>query len=267
MDFLYKIYQILVFAPIAGMACVWAGLWQTISCIVTGFLKKHLPCSLGVLTRPDWWAKVNTNIWGKIIIRAALLPVEVKGTENIQPGTSYVFAANHQGSFDILLVCGYLNAEIRWMLKRSLEKMPFLGMGCKYAGYIFVDKGNPGKVRSTYRRAEEALKNGASLMIFPEGARTFTGHMGVFRRGAFTLADELQLPVLPITINGCFDVKPRDDKSIFLHHHKLSLTIHKPIYPESKGPENIKRLSDESYKVIMSAIEPKYQGFVENPDQ
>lgn len=267
LSFLYKTYQTIILAPTVFFISAWAGSTMVIMCTLTGWLRTHLPCSLGLLTRPDWWGSFASRIWAKVIIRTSLLPIHVEGRENIEPGQSYVFVANHQGSYDIFIVCGYLGAEIRWMMKRSLEKIPFLGSGCRHAGYIYVDKGSAGKVRATYRRAEEALKGGASLMVFPEGARTFTGHMGTFKRGAFTLADELQLPVIPLTINGSFDVMPRMKGNKYVKYHPLSLTIHKPIYPLSQGQENIQRLSQESYNAIMSALAPEYQGYVENPDQ
>ncbi len=81
------------------------------------------------------------------------------------------------------------------------------------------------------------------------------------------LADELQLPVVPLTINGSFDVKPRTKDLYWIFWHPLTLTIHKPIKPKGKGPENIKNQMERSYEAVMSGLEPKYQGFVENPDQ
>lgn len=105
------------------------------------------------------------------------------------------------------------------------------------------------------------------MVVFPEGARSFTGHMGAFRRGAFMLADELQLPVVPLTINGSFNVMPRTKDWHFVHWHPLTLTIHKPIAPTGQGADNIKNAMDKSYAAIMSALAPEYQGFVENPDQ
>lgn len=253
-DSAYKTYQILVLCPVVFFTSAWAGSTMTVMCPLAGWLKAHLPFSLGIMTRPDWWGTFASRWWARIIIRASLLRVDVKGRENIRKDTSYVFVANHQGAYDIFLVCGYLGAEIRWMMKRSLEKIPFLGIGCRHAGYIFVDKGNAGKVRNTYRRAEHALQDGASLMVFPEGARTFTGRMGRFTRGAFTLADELQLPVVPLTINGSFDVLPRTRDGQFIHRHPLSLTIHEPIFPTSKGQDNIERLMKESYEAVISEL-------------
>ena len=106
-----------------------------------------------------------------------------------------------------------------------------------------------------------------ALVGFPEGARSFTGHMGVFRRGAFMLADELQVPVCPLTINGSFDVKPRMKDIYWAFWHPLKLTFHEPIEPIGKGADNIKNQMNKSYEAIMNGLDKKYQGFVENPDQ
>jgi 1-acyl-sn-glycerol-3-phosphate acyltransferase len=153
------------------------------------------------------------------------------------------------------------------MMKKAIRKIPLVGVACEYAHHIFLDKSGPKKIRKSYEQAESVLKEGMSLVVFPEGARTFTGHMGVFRRGAFMLADELQLPVCPLTINGSFNIKPRMKDLFWVFWHPMKLTIHEPIEPIGKGADNIKNQMDKSYEVIMSALEPKYQGFVENPDQ
>jgi 1-acyl-sn-glycerol-3-phosphate acyltransferase len=200
-------------------------------------------------------------------IRLLLLPVKVEGRENLDPKQSYVFVANHQGAFDIFLIYGFLGRNFKWMMKKGIGKIPLIGTACKYAHHIFVDKSGPSKIRATYDQARSILKEGMSLVVFPEGARTFTGHMGVFRRGAFMLADDLQLPVVPLTINGSFDVKPRTKDKYWVFWHPIKLTIHKPIAPIGKCPENIKNQMEKSYEAVMSAISPEYQGFVENPDQ
>ena len=207
------------------------------------------------------------HFWAKLWCILMFVKVEVKGRENIDPKTSYVFVANHQGAYDIYLVYGYLNHNFKWMMKQGLRKIPFVGKACEAAHHIYVDKRGPSKIRQTYDQAREVLQEGMSLVVFPEGARTFTGHMGVFRRGAFMLADELQLPVCPLTINGAFDVMPRMRDWRWLTWHRLSLTIHEPIYPTTQGPENVKTTMDEAYKRVMSGLVKEYQGFVENPDQ
>ena len=105
------------------------------------------------------------------------------------------------------------------------------------------------------------------MTVFPEGARSFTGHMGVFRKGAFALADELQLPVVPLTINGSFDILPRQRGFNFIKWHPLRLTIHQPIYPVGQGADNIDATLRQAYDSVMSGLVPEYQGYVENPDQ
>jgi 1-acyl-sn-glycerol-3-phosphate acyltransferase len=193
--------------------------------------------------------------------------VKVEGRENLQSGQSYVFVSNHQGAFDIFLIYGFLQRNFKWMMKRQIRNIPLVGLACEASHQIFVDKRGPSKIKETYTKARATLKDGMSLVVFPEGSRSFTGHMGVFRRGAFMLADELQLPVAPLTINGSFNVMPRMRDMHFVNWHPLTLTIHKPIAPVGQGAENIKHLEQESYQVVMSGLVPEYQGYVENPDQ
>lgn len=143
--------------------------------------------------------------------------------------------------------------------------MPFVGKACESAGHIFVDRSGPRKVLETIQQARTTLTNGTSLVVFPEGARTFTGHMGYFKKGAFQLADELQLAVVPLTIDGSFDILPRTGG--WLKRHRMILTIHEPISPKGQGGDNIKDTMEEAYTVIQSALPEEYKGMVRNEDQ
>lgn len=252
MKYLYRTYQLLIALPLIAIYTVITSL-----IVIIG-------CSLG---NGHFWGYFPGKWWAQFIIRILMLPVKVEGRENLVKGQSYVFVANHQGSFDIFLIYGFLCRNFKWMMKRQLRQMPFVGKACEAAHHIFVDKRGASKIRATYDSARQTLQGGMSLVVFPEGARTFTGHMGVFKRGAFMLADDIELPVVPLTINGSFDVMPRTRDMKWVVWHPLRLTIHKPIQPIGKGADNIKYLEEESYKVVMSGLEEKYQGFVENPDQ
>lgn len=252
MKYLYRTYQLLIALPLIAIYTVITSL-----IVIIG-------CSLG---NGHFWGYYPGKWWAQFIIRILMLPVKVEGRENLVKGQSYVFVANHQGAFDIFLIYGFLCRNFKWMMKRQLRQMPFVGKACEAAHHIFVDKRGASKIRATYDSARQTLQGGMSLVVFPEGARTFTGHMGVFKRGAFMLADDIELPVVPLTINGSFDVMPRTRDKKWVVWHPLRLTIHKPIQPIGKGADNIKYLEEESYKVVMSGLEEKYQGFVENPDQ
>ena len=251
MKYLYRIYQVIVFLPVL-----------VVSTIVTA-LEVAIGCTIG---NGHFWGYYPGRWWAKIILRTLLIPVTVEGREHLEQGQSYVFVANHQGAFDIFLIYGYLGRNFKWMMKRSLRKIPFVGFACAKSHQIFVDKRGPSKIRKTYEDARNILEQGYSVTVFPEGARTFTGHMGKFRRGAFALADELQLPVVPLTINGSFDIMPRTRDFHFVNWHPLRLTIHQPIYPVGQGAENVEATMRQAYDSVMSALVPEYQGYVENPD-
>ncbi len=252
MKYLYRTYQLLVAAPILLLA-------TTLTAIVT-----ILGCTLG---KAHFWGYYPAMIWSRLMCWLMLLPVRVEGRENLQTHTSYVFVANHQGPYDIFLIYGFLGRNFKWMMKKSLGQLPLIGRACRSAGHIMVDKSGPRGIQHTCEQGRRVLHGGTSLVVFPEGARTFTGHMGVFRRGAFQLADELRMSVVPITINGSFDVLSRQQGFTFLTWHPLRLTIHPAIAPQESGHDDVQHLMQQSYDTIMSALEPKYQGFVENPDQ
>lgn len=249
MKVLYIIYQILV-SPILLVITILTALFTVIGCW---------------LGDGHFWGYYPGKIWSQLFCYILLIPVKVERNPHVLKKTSYVFVANHQGSFDIFLVYGFLNRNFKWMMKKSLRKSPFIGKACESAGHIFVDKSGPKKIMATIEEGRHTLKDGMSLVIFPEGSRTFTGHMGEFRKGAFMLADELQLPVVPLTISGSFQILPRTSK--YLSWHPLKLVIHDPIYPMGQGQENLKHLAEESYKAIEVALPQEYHGKVFNPDQ
>ncbi len=206
-------------------------------------------CSLG---NGNFWGYHPPRIWAKLICIITLVRIEVRGRENIDANTSYVFVANHQGAYDIFLIYGYLNHNFKWMMKQSLRKIPFVGKACEAAGHIFVDKRSASQLKGTMQKAEATLQGGMSLVVFPEGARTHDGKMRSFKRGAYQLAVEFNLPVVPLTIDGAFSVMPRNTYNIT--PGKIVLTIHPPIHPQAGKGHNLETLMNESYEVIKSAL-------------
>lgn len=238
---LYDLYQVCIALPLV--------LILTILVSITTMI--------GSLFNAHFWGYWPAHLWGRMVCTILLLPVKVEGREQLKPGTSYVFVPNHQGAFDIFLVYGYLNRNFKWMMKKSLRKLPFVGKACESGGHIFVDRSSPSKVRHTMEQAEASLVNGVSLVVFPEGARTWTGRMGAFKRGAFQLADDLQLPVVPVSINGSFRVLRRGGK--WIQWHPLSMTIHAPIPPHGKGHENILQTLEEARMAVASAVKEEQE--------
>lgn len=243
--FFYRAYQLCIAAPILIIATLLTAL------VTISF------CSL--FPHSKVWSYYPAKIWGIIFCYALLLPLKVEGKEKLDRKASYVFVANHQGAMDIFLVYALLNHRFKWMLKKSLRKVFLVGEACYKADYIFVDRSSPKGVKDTIHNASKILKDGTSLMIFPEGSRTYNGKMIPFKNGAFFLADELQLPVVPVTIDGSFDVLPRTKGINFVKFHRMRLVIHDVIYPQGKGHENIKALARQSFDAINSALPEQYK--------
>lgn len=239
---LFRIYQILILLPVVVIITIFVG-------IMIMLVSPLLPESRRVA-----YNSFMGKVWGKTIVLFSLLPVTVEGRENIESYKSYVFVANHLSCYDVFLIFGYLNKNIKWMLKASLMKIPFLGGACRVSGFIPVDTSSPAKVHETYTNACKAMGDDVSMVIFPEGRRSIDGKLGPFRRGAFLIADKLQKPVVPITIIGTYEVMPRHRDFMFITRTPLKMIIHEPIFPQA-DENNAEYFRRESRNVIARQIE------------
>lgn len=236
MMILYRIYQVLVMIPLMLVSTVITAV------LVMIFTLIGLSRSMGYYL-PKWWARLFCLLtWVR---------VEVRGREHISKGRSYVFVANHQGAYDIFAIYGYLGHNFRWMMKKALERIPLVGMACRVSGHIYVDNSTPSAVKSTMETAEKRLAGGMSVVVFPEGSRTIDGKLKRFKRGAYILATEFNLPVVPVTIDGAYAVMPRNAR--MPRPGRIILTIHEPILAGSDG-HDLPSLIEESRDAIASSL-------------
>ncbi len=233
----YRIYQICISLPLLLVATILAALTTIIGSM------------LGASRTFGYWPG---KIWAKIFCILSLVRVKVYGREHIQKNTSYVFVANHQGAFDIFSIYGYLGHNFRWMMKKGLESIPLVGYSCRVSGHIYVDNSTPSRTRTTMATAEKQLAGGMSVVVFPEGSRTLDGKMHAFRRGAYQLAMEFGLPVVPVTIDGAYKVMPRG--AILPRPGVIKLTIHEPICAPEGGRHELASLMSQSYEAIASSL-------------
>lgn len=241
MKYLYRTYALLVATPLFAAATIVTALAVIVAAILgdrdhTGY---HAP-----------------RIWSRVTCALYLIRVRTSGREHIAPDRSYVFLANHQGYFDIFLIYGYLGHNFKWMMKEYLRKIPFVGIACTFSRQIFVGDTLPA-IQKTVAQAQATLRGGMSMVIFPEGTRTHTGQMGPLKKGAFTLAKEIGLPIVPITINGSFDIFSR--KARCVDFGRLTMTVHPPVTPEAQRSKPTRVLMQEVFDTINSAVEPKYR--------
>ena len=248
MRILFFLYQWLVFIPVFVVL--------TILTSVTTLVGTRLG-------NGDFWGYYPAHYWSKLTCWLAFCPVTVRGRENIDPKQSYIFVANHTGAYDIFLIYGFLDHNFKWILRKGIRKIPLLGRACTAAGHIWVDEHGSSGLMQTMRQARQTLQGGMSVVVFPEGTRTATGHLNRFKKGAYGLAGMVRLPVVPMTIEGPFEVLPKG--SATLRPHRLVLTIHKPLPAITRQEGNeagIDRLLHDSQRIIAESLGEPVQGAV-----
>lgn len=236
------LYQLLIFAPIFVIATLITATTVMIGCLIG---------------KRSFWGYYPPRLWSKLACRLALCRIKVTGQGNLDTNQSYIFVPNHQGAFDIFLIYGYLNHKIKWVQKQELRKIPFVGKASEIAGHVYVDQSSLKSMKETIEKAEKQLQDGSSMVIFPEGARTKTGQMGRFKRGAFVIAKEMGLPIVPVTVNGPFDLMKIN--TYLINPCKLELIIHEPISTDSLTDENMPEFIVNCSNIVHSALWDKYK--------
>ncbi|WP_051522308.1 lysophospholipid acyltransferase family protein [Porphyromonas gingivicanis] len=238
--FLYGIYYWLIAVPLFVICTI------ILSSVIV------IACYLGFQKWAGYWPG---TLWSRIGLSLFLCPIKVEGKENVPKNEGpFVVMANHQGAFDILMMYGYLSIPFRWVMKQELRSVPFMGKACAVAGFIFVDEKTPSSIKETMNSARKVLSEGTSIFIFPEGSRTKDGKIHRFKKGGFVMAYELDVPIIPVTINGAFRALPRG--SFFVRPTRLKLTIHPPveINREEPFPKGMLATVQKVQETIASAI-------------
>jgi 1-acyl-sn-glycerol-3-phosphate acyltransferase len=144
--------------------------------------------------------------WSKDNLWLSRAKVEIEGLENVDCARAQIFTANHSGLHDILSLAAHLPIQFRWIAKKSLFSVPFMGWHMRRSGYIPIDRENPREAAKTIIKAAGTIAGGVNAIAFPEGTRSRTGQMGNFHSGAFALALRAGVPLVPITLDGSFRV-------------------------------------------------------------
>lgn len=236
--FVYQFYKWLVFVPFLVVTTVVLG--------VPG-------CFIGWFISPALASRISAVTWAKLNAWATPMFVKVSGRENIEKDQSYVIVCNHQSHYDIFLLYGWLGIDFKWVMKKELRKVPVLGDVCDAMGHIYIDRANSASAIEEINRAKERIVGGTSVLFFPEGTRSLTGEMGNFKKGAFKMAIDLGLPVLPITIKGTRDILPA--KSMRLMPGQAQMIIHKPIEIGAYTEANIELLMERARNTIESSLD------------
>jgi len=159
-----------------------------------------LPLALIGLPKASYW--LGRNFWGPFLVFMAGGKVTVSGRENVNKEKPYIYSANHMSNFDIPILFAITPVNLHFIAKKELKKVPFFGWCIAAMGMIFIDRKNKKKAIESMKNAGKLIKNGKNVITFPEGKRSRSGNIEMFRKGTFVIANEANIDVIPVAIKG-----------------------------------------------------------------
>jgi 1-acyl-sn-glycerol-3-phosphate acyltransferase len=200
-----------------------------------------------------WWA----TLWGKGIIKInPAWSCTVEG--QVPAGKHYVIVANHESMGDIM-VAFHLDTHFKWFAKAILFQVPFMGWHMTLAGYIPVKRGHSSSVRGAMARARRWLDRGVSVVFFPEGTRSRDGNVQPFKQGAFRLALEAQVDLLPVAITGTRDALPKHSFRFARERCPMRALVGEPIPVAGLDERDLQGLMDHARDEVV-ALKDRLEG-------
>jgi 1-acyl-sn-glycerol-3-phosphate acyltransferase len=187
--------------------------------------------------------------WARWILGTTGVRVTVIGLDRLEPDRSYVFAANHQSIYDIPIVFASLPYQLRIVAKESLGRIPFMGWHLHRAGHLLVNRRNPGA--DIVRKMARLVREGSSLIVFPEGTRSVDGQLGRFKKGPFLVAVDARLPVVPVTISGSRHVMTKG--RLMVRPGDVQVTVHAPVATDGVRREEVLAIAERVRGAVASA--------------
>jgi 1-acyl-sn-glycerol-3-phosphate acyltransferase len=226
-----------------------SALLVTLGVAITGFISFWC-LIISIIPNSENRIHKIANLWAKILLLMSNTKVEVIGKENILRGKPQIFMANHQSDFDILIALGHIPGQFRWIAKKELFHIPVFGAAMKTAGYIEIDRGNHEKAMKSLDEAALRIREGKSVMSFPEGTRSRNGEIKSFKQGIFHLAIKSGAPIIPVSIIGSGQIMPK--RSLKVTPGKVKMVIGKPVDVKNYNIENRHELIDQVRKIIIT---------------
>ena len=220
------------------------GLWVVLSTLILGITA----IIISFFSRTGNIVHLIARFWGRGILFVSRIRVSVQGLAHIDPSQSYIYMSNHQSNFDIPVLLAHLPVQFRWLAKAELFKIPIFGRAMRGAGYVSIDRFNRESAFESINEAAAKMKDGVSIMIFPEGTRSLDGNIRPFKKGGFVMAVDTGVPIVPVIIQGTRPIM--DKSSLRINTGEVSLQIEKPVDSTGFTREN----KDDLIKIVRSVI-------------
>jgi 1-acyl-sn-glycerol-3-phosphate acyltransferase len=196
-------------------------------------------------------------IYGAWMMRAGRwilgIDVETPGRERLDRRMPCVFMSNHLSFLDGPLLLAVIDRPVRFIVKRFVFRIPVLGLGMRFAGYVPLDREGVGEGRKRIARAADLIREkGYSFLVFPEGTRSFDGSLQQLRRGGFFLALEAGMPIVPVSIQGTYELMPRTSR--WIRRGRVRIAFHEPIDVAGYSRETMPALIEQVRSAIASGL-------------
>lgn len=201
----------------------------------------------GKIKEHDEAVRMHVNNWANRLLRLAGADITVEGKENIPQGPC-VFAANHQGYFDIPLMLTQLDMPHPLVAKKQIQKIPMVRSWMEELNCLFIDRENPRQAMECLKKAGELLAQGYSLIIFPEGTRSKGGPIGEFKAGTIRVATKAKVPIVPVCIEGTY--KLMEQNNYWIKPAKVQVKILPPLETENLTRDEVKALGDRLHQLV-----------------
>ena len=191
--------------------------------------------------------------WARSILFVSGIHVHVNGLENLNVDGSCILMPNHQSNFDIPVLLGCLPIQFRWLAKAELFKIPIFGRGMRGCGYISIDRSNRKSAFQSLAEAAAKIRNGVSVLIFPEGTRSWDGRILPFKKGGFVLSVDAGVPIVPIVIFNTWSIMPKG--RLRIRTQSVQMDILAPIPTSGYTRKTKDDLMDSVRNTICNAFE------------
>jgi 1-acyl-sn-glycerol-3-phosphate acyltransferase len=184
------------------------------------------------------------EIWSRLFLAIPPVTYTVVGTANADPDQQYVVVTNHLSNFDIPLVLLAVPGRVRFLAKKELFKIPLFGPAMAQVGVVKIDRKAGMSVHDAiFEAAADSLDRGYWLLVFAEGPRSSDGEMAPFKKGAFRIAIDNDLPILPVVLEGTHEVNPPG--SVLIYPGRAQVSILEPVETDGLTRADVPELSNQ----------------------
>ncbi len=217
-----------------------------------------VPCTTAVLLHNAFRPSVQTfkrwaTLWARLILMGAGVKVESNVRAQLDAAQPVVFVVNHQNELDIVTLLAGIPYPFGFMAKAELRRVPFLGSVLKRTACLFVDRSDPRRAVQSIREAAGRIRDGTSVLIFCEGGRSFSKEMLPFSRGAFVLAVEAGVPLVPVTVIDNYRLI--DERRAVGRVGTVRMVVSEPISMAGKTRSDVSALMDEVRTVMQAELD------------